>query len=139
MKEISCGAIVYKKINNKTYFLIIQNINSKSFGFPKGHLEKDETLKEAAIREVLEETGINIEIISEKHYTSSYKFVAFWNNEEIDKEVHIFLAKAINTNITHQKEEVLSAVWLEEDEVLDLLTYANDREIFEKAIKENNL
>jgi len=138
-KEVSCGAIVYKVVHDCYYFLVIQNKNSQSYGFPKGHMESDESFQETAMREVLEETGINIEIISDKHYTSSYQFNAFWDNQMIEKEVHLFAAKALNFNIKHQSEEIISALWLEADEVLDLLTYKNDQEIFKKILKELNL
>ena len=53
--EKSCGAVVFS--NNKV--LIIEH-NYGHISFPKGHVEKDETLIEAIIREVKEELGIVI-------------------------------------------------------------------------------
>ena len=57
-QEKSCGAVVYNP--KKHSFLIIKMLNG-NWGFPKGHTEDQETDIQTAIREVTEETGINIE------------------------------------------------------------------------------
>ena len=49
---------------NQTYdkILLIQGVKSGKWGVPKGSMEHGETVREAAIREVKEETGISIGI-----------------------------------------------------------------------------
>ena len=42
IKEKSCGAVVYKIINNQYYFLI-EKMKRGHFSIPKGHVEKGET------------------------------------------------------------------------------------------------
>ena len=61
--ERSCGAVVFRKINDDYRYLLIRNRRSSNWSFPKGHVEAGETLEETAIREVLEETGLHIDII----------------------------------------------------------------------------
>ena len=58
--EKACGVIlILRKENEEDRFLILhQNNKTKSWNFPKGHLEGDEAPKETAIRELKEETGI---------------------------------------------------------------------------------
>ena len=41
MKEKSCGAIVYKKENEKIKFLLVHQSNGH-YSFPKGHMESGE-------------------------------------------------------------------------------------------------
>lgn len=53
--ERSCGAVLYKMIENEPHFVLVKGA---VFGFPKGHVEKGETEEMTAIREVSEETGI---------------------------------------------------------------------------------
>ena len=53
-REKSCGCIII----NKNKVLLIKQTKGH-WGFPKGHVEKDETEIETAIREVKEETNIN--------------------------------------------------------------------------------
>ena len=51
----SCGYVVYKLENNKILYLVLQSLNGE-WGFPKGHVEKDESEIETANRELFEET-----------------------------------------------------------------------------------
>ena len=60
--EKSCGAIVYRKSHGNTEILLIKHINSGHWSFPKGHMENGETEIETAIREIKEETSVNVMI-----------------------------------------------------------------------------
>ncbi|MDR3049188.1 MAG: NUDIX domain-containing protein [Elusimicrobiota bacterium] len=72
-KEFSCGAIVYKKEGGKILFLIVHSKRNNEWGFPKGHIEKGESEKETAKREIFEETGIKeIEFIDDFRYEEIY-------------------------------------------------------------------
>ena len=81
--EKSCGAIIF----NEDKVLVVKQ-TSGFYGFPKGHVEIGETEKETAIREVKEETGLDIKIISDKRYTQSYIV-----KENVHKDVVFFIAK----------------------------------------------
>lgn len=127
INEFSCGAVVYKVEENETKYLIIKQRYTNHYGFPKGHMEKNETKEETAIREVLEETGINVEL-----NVNRFEVIYYEPRPNIKKEVTYFLAKAINYNAIYQVEEVLEVLWLNEIDVLKILTYDNDKEIFNK-------
>lgn len=86
--EKSAGVILYKKISGKPHYLIIYS--KKNYpGFPKGHIEYGETEEAAAKREVLEETGVQVELKSNFRETISY--IVF--DTPIQKEVVFFLAE----------------------------------------------
>ena len=55
----SCGAVVYKKENEKIKILCILQRQSKTYSVPKGHMEAFETEKETAKREIFEEIGLS--------------------------------------------------------------------------------
>ena len=62
-KEKSAGAVVFRKENNRTYYLLL-HYEAGHWDFPKGHIEKDEKEEDTVKREVTEETGIeDIKII----------------------------------------------------------------------------
>ena len=59
-REKSCGAIVYRMVNEKPQILLIKHKNGGHWSFPKGHIELNETEQETALREIKEETGIDV-------------------------------------------------------------------------------
>lgn len=126
MKEKSCGAIVF----NDNSVLIIEQFQG-FFSFPKGHVEGNETEEETAIREVKEETNIDIEIISKKKYKINYKI-----NGNIKKEVVFFLAKATSFKLKNQENEIISCEWIDKDKVLDKLTYNNIKKVYKNVLKQ---
>lgn len=127
-KEKSCGALVYKYENNKFYFLLVKH-NAGHYSFPKGHMEKGETEEETAIREVKEETNIDIEII--KGFKEK---ITYSPKENTIKDVVFFLAKPLTENIKPQEEEIDIAIWYDEKEAQNIITYDDDRKVFLKAL-----
>ena len=81
IKEVSAGVVVFKD----DLVLIIKHKNGH-IDFPKGHVEGDETLEEAAIREVFEETGIKCKIDSNDKYMITYS-----PKEGVIKDVYYFM------------------------------------------------
>ncbi len=60
--EKACGVIIYKNENNTRKYVIIRGVGIYQgyYGFPKGHMEPGETEQETALREVKEETGLDV-------------------------------------------------------------------------------
>lgn len=125
-KEKSCGAIIIK---NKKVLLIQQN--DGFWGFPKGHVEQNETEEQTAIREVKEETNLDIEIDSKYRYQIEYELPN--GNQKI---AVFFLAKPTSTKIEKQEEEISTIEWVEFEKVEEKLSFNNTRELFRKLIKD---
>ena len=83
--ENSCGAIVF---NENTEKILLVKMHNGNWGFPKGHIEKDETKEETAIREVLEETNVRIKIIP--NFEREIKYIP---NEKTIKRLPLILLK----------------------------------------------
>ena len=126
--ERSCGAIVFREIMGERRFLLIKNKRSTNWGFPKGHVEKGEDDKTTARREVLEETGIHIDIIDGFRYKSEYTIQG-----RIEKSVTLFLATTKDVKTIIQPEEIQDYVWLDYDKAIKRLRYANDKDILYRA------
>lgn len=116
-KEKSCGCIIFH--DNKV--LIIRQ-NNGDWGFPKGHVDGNETDMETAIREVKEETNLDVEIIKEKKYSMEY-----YINDNILKEVVLFLAYPKNLELNPQQSEIMDIRWVNVDKAFDLLTFDNSK------------
>ena len=127
-KEKSCGTIIIE--NNKV--LLIQQTDN-AWGFPKGHVENNETEQETAIRETKEETNLDVEIISNKKYIINYKI-----NNDIDKEVVFFLAKKTSDKIKKQDEEIKNIKWVDLNQAFDIITSENTKGIYKEVLKDIN-
>lgn len=123
-KEKSCGCII---VDDDKVLLIQQN--KGHWGFPKGHVENDETEIETAIREVREETNIDVEVEKEKRYSMSY-----YMDNGILKEVVLFLAHPKNKNFIPQQEEIQDIKWLSINDALNLITFDNSKEALKKIL-----
>lgn len=126
-QEKSCGAIVINQ-NNK---ILLVHHNAGHWDFPKGHVEKGETEEQTAIREVKEETNIDIIINNKYRYTTSYS-----PKENVMKEVVYFLAQNIDEDKKPQLEEVSEVKWFTLEEAMNTITYENSKEILNKLKKD---
>lgn len=122
--EKSCGCII---INDDKVLLIKQT--KGHWGFPKGHVEKDETEIETATREVKEETNLDVAIDENKRYTMKYV-----TDKGKLKEVVLFIAKCVGGEIERQESEISDIRWLDFDEAFKKITYDNTRELFKKVL-----
>ena len=130
LHEKSGGAIVYRKYHGNTEILLIKHINSGHWSFPKGHVEGNETEIETAKREILEETGIEVNLDP-----TFREIVSYSPRKDTQKIVVYFIAKAKNTDFVPQEDEISEIKWVEIDRAGQVLAYENDRSIVNKAKK----
>ncbi len=130
MKEKSCGAVIFRKHQNKYQYVLVQQRFGLHFGFPKGHVEKNESEIMTACREVKEETGLDIEIFDQIRGQTRYS-----PRPGVIKDVVYFLAKAKSHILNRQEEEIAAAIWVDESEVLSKLSFSTDKQLF-KVIKD---
>lgn len=128
-REKSCGAIVFHTFAEGKKVLLIKNINGQYWSFPKGHVENNETEIETAIREVKEETNLDIDVD-----TNFREVVQYSPLREIIKDVIYFAAYSKSTNVHIQEEELADARWYGLNEALKVVTHDNDRKILKKAV-----
>ena len=127
MSEISAGAIVYTKQNDQIRYLLIQDFHD-NYGFPKGHLEKDETLAQAAVREIREEVGIDITLD-----TSFREELNYVMPDGKDKTSVYFLGYFEDQTPVPQPEEVQKILLLPYEEAMDIITFGNMKKALSKA------
>ena len=132
--EVSSGGVVL--FGNAV--LLLRKFNG-DWVLPKGKVEPGETKKEAALREVSEETGVKagiIKYLGEIHYT--YK--ENWDEKrDVHKTVYWYLMRAKNMDTVPQKEEgFVDAKFIHIDRVVDLARYDDEKEIIKVALLEIN-
>lgn len=125
IREKSCGAIVcYFDDQNKAQVLLIKHRNGGHWSFPKGHVEFGESETETALREIKEETGLDVEIVDGFRRSVSYN-----PKPNIEKEVVYFMAKSQTQRTNLQREEVSEAVWIGIDKVQNMVSFDNDKNL----------
>ncbi len=127
--EKSCGCII---IDNGKVLLVKQTAGH--WGFPKGHVETNETEIETAIRETKEETNLSVEIVSNARYTMEYVI-----DEDIHKEVVYFIAKETTNNVIAQESEISDIKWFSFKEALETISFDNAKALLKKVLSDLKL
>jgi len=131
--EVSAGGIVFFKNN----ILMLRKFNG-DWVLPKGRVEENETLKDAAVREVSEESKAKVNVI--KYLGKiNYEFdrTCYEDTLKIYKEVYWYLMMARNMNCAAQKNEGFKdAEYLPFERALIIARYDDERKIIEKAIED---
>lgn len=115
---VGVGAIV---LSNRK-LLAVKDRYSSGHKLPGGHIDKNETIKDALKREVFEETGIGIE------FESIVNIGHFRNGQFGESNLYIVCtAKALTKEITiNDSSEIAEAIWIDPVEFLksdDVNTY----------------
>lgn len=125
----SCGFIVYKAENNENFYLIIKSHNG-DVGFPKGHMEPGENELQTAIRELKEETGMDVDTIYDFRYQIEYPLPRV---PDAMKQTVYFLGKCVSDDIIIQEAEVASAEFVTYDKAIEKLTFEETKNMLKKA------
>jgi 8-oxo-dGTP pyrophosphatase MutT (NUDIX family) len=130
--ERSAGIIAYydDPTRERRLYLMLR-YPSRYWDFSKGRLEANEGNRDAAIRELHEETGLSVDLIPSFEYTVSYDF-RDRDGVQVHKTVTFFVGKATDTQIILSVEHEEFA-WLGLGEALKLLTYHNARQALQLA------
>ena len=132
IEERSAGAVLFSETDSGKIFLLL-NYPSGHWDFVKGNIEDMETLKQTALREIREETGIiDVEFIDGFEEKIEYHYQR--DEDLIHKEVVFFLAKTKTIDVKISYEH-LGFVWLSFDDTLKKLTYKNAKIVMNKIKK----
>lgn len=130
--EKSAGAVVFyqgdlgQRGEKIEYLLLLSNF----WGFPKGRLEAGESEREAALREIREETGLEVALLEGFRQVDDYWFQR--RSRRAQKQAVFFLARAPH------RESVISwehneMAWLPFDAAMERLKFKNLRDILQAA------
>ena len=126
-QEFSAGAVLYTKDGDTIkYVLVIER--SGHCGFPKGHIERGEGKKTAALREIREETGVSATLVGD-----FLRDVEYMMGAKARKRVTYFLAEYDPVLILTKGSDIRGLHLLPFDEAYSRLTHENSKAILKAA------
>lgn len=122
-KEKSCGALVYRIVEDRLELLLLRHRHGGHWSFPKGHVEGNETEVQTALREVQEETGLVITLEEGFRHAVEYS-----PKPGVRKQVVYFLGQAPQPcHVVRQEEEISEIHWVSWEQAVRAVTFQNDR------------
>ena len=132
MEIFAAGAVCWREVGKDLMVAIIHRGRYHDWSFPKGKVDSGETLAEAAVREIKEETGLKVKL-GVPLSTVSYPI-----DKAKTKVVHYWAAKVSDKALANSKfkpdEEVSEVVWVKADQAFEKLSYKHDRELLQEVI-----
>jgi 8-oxo-dGTP pyrophosphatase MutT (NUDIX family) len=129
-REKSCGFVAYTRVGEENHYLIIKGINN-DVGFPKGHVESGESEIESAVRELREETGVEVEVIDGFRHEIEYKLP---RTKDVYKLTVYFLGECRDVStLARQESELKDARFIPYSEARESLTFDEARRMLDAA------
>jgi 8-oxo-dGTP pyrophosphatase MutT (NUDIX family) len=123
----AAGGVVLK--GKKTpKVLVVHRPKYDDWSLPKGKLNRGESWEAAAVREVLEETNVQAQIVDTLNPTS------YWIKNR-PKVVVWYLMEVVKEPRFKPNSEVDQVVWVPLDEARKLLTYRDERTVVKQVLK----
>jgi 8-oxo-dGTP pyrophosphatase MutT (NUDIX family) len=132
--QTSAGGVAYRQRAGQIEVALIAVGEKLRWQLPKGLVDQDESPEEAARREVREEAGIETEVVQ------PLERIEYWYygteagaRVRFHKFVHFYLLSYVAGEVQDHDAEVADARWVELAEAKELLAFASERRVLERA------
>ena len=129
-QEKSCGAVVFTRDGDGTILYVIIRSHEGIYGFPKGHIEGNESEEETALREIREETGLIPRLLPEFRRVDRY---SLREKPNVAKQVVYFAAEYNGQTPVPQECELSEIRLMRYQEAWNTLQFASARRILAEA------
>jgi 8-oxo-dGTP pyrophosphatase MutT (NUDIX family) len=125
----AAGGLLWRDAPRGRELLVIHRARYDDWTLPKGKLRPGERWQEAAVREVAEETGYQAQVIGA---AGSVRYTV----RGVPKVVRFWHMGPLGASEFRPSEEVAEIQWLAVDEAIRRLTYPKERDLVQRAIRE---
>jgi 8-oxo-dGTP pyrophosphatase MutT (NUDIX family) len=133
-RATSCGGVVLRETGGVLEICLGKRRRERdgaSWTLPKGTPSDAETVEQTAIREVEEETGLEVQINAP---VGAIEYFFTQSGMRIHKTVHFFLMEAVGGSLERHDHEFDEVRWVPIDEAMQLLSYPTERQVVETAL-----
>lgn len=127
--EYSAGAVVFTIVDDNIKYVIIRS-RQGYYGFPKGHIERGEDERTAALREVLEEVGLRVTLLDGFRIEDEHPIPSKRN---VMKNIVYFAAEYSDQDIRYQRKELSGAQLMTFDEAMRSFQFEGSKRILTQA------
>jgi 8-oxo-dGTP pyrophosphatase MutT (NUDIX family) len=133
-RATSCGGVVIRETDAGLEICLGRRRRERdgsSWSLPKGTPDNSESIEQTALREVAEETGLNVKISAP---VGAIEYFFTQSGTRIHKTVHFFLMEAVGGSLDEHDHEFDEVRWVPIDEARRLLSYPTERQVVETAL-----
>ena len=131
-EAVSAGGVVYREDSGTLLIALCGRIRTATWNLPKGTPNDGETLEQTALREVQEETGLEVEIETELGH------IEYWftrESQHFHKKVYFFLMEQRGGNFDLHDPEFDVVEWFTARQAAKALTFKTESDVVRRAIK----
>lgn len=125
--------MVLRRGNGSLDVLLCGRADPPLWALPKGGPEAGETLEATALREVTEETGVEV-ALKGKVGSLSYWFMRPAERTRCHKTVHFFLMAPVGGSTERHDAEFDYVQWFPVDQAVQVMTYSSEAEMVHQAV-----
>jgi 8-oxo-dGTP pyrophosphatase MutT (NUDIX family) len=133
-RATSCGGVVIRETDAGLEICIgkrVRERDSATWTLPKGTPSNGETIEQTAMREVTEETGLDVRIEAP---VGAIEYFFTQSGTRIHKTVHFFLMKPVGGSLEQHDHEFDEVRWVPIEEGRRMLSYPTERQMVEQAL-----
>jgi 8-oxo-dGTP diphosphatase len=129
----AAGAVCWREEKRDLLVALVHRVKYQDWTFPKGKVDPGETLAEAAVREIKEETGLKIKL------GVPLETITYALDKSKNKVVHYWAARVSDKSLASSKftpnEEISEVVWITAEQAFSRLSYQHDRDLLQEVLE----
>ncbi|HKE54257.1 MAG TPA: NUDIX hydrolase [Actinomycetota bacterium] len=133
--EVSAGGVVYRREDDAIDLALAARRTRRgqlAWGLAKGAIELGESDEQAAVREVLEETGLRAAVEAD---LGDIRYFYVWEGVRVRKRVHFFLMRATGGDVADHDSEMEDVRWFPLRTAIKRAAYKGERDVIQRAAK----
>ena len=129
---VSAGGVVLRKGRDGDEVVLCGRSDPVRWALPKGTPDPGETREQTALREVREETGLDVQIVRQLD-SIQYWFLRSSDGARCHKTVHYYLMAPTGGDTSRHDDEFDFVEWFPLPQAIEAMTYPNEARIVKKS------